>query len=183
MADSRTRKTRRSIRDGLLRLLEQEPLSRITVAELAAEASVSRSTFYSHYPNTQAVFRELVEEFLGQTRSLPAQMRCSVGPSEGNTFAPFCMRLREEGPWRPLISDPLFLSTLLEAMESGPVAAGLEAYRSLGLGEEEARALYRFQMTGCYAVALAHGGREGWEPIQSALDTFIRGGLGALRSR
>lgn len=188
MADRRTENTRRALKEALLRLLAEKPLAQVTVAELTAAADVSRSTFYAHYPNTHSVFSSLVRDFLQKVRPLPAQLRCAAcsdaGRDAGDGAAiPFCVALTADVRWAALARDPLFLPTVLGLLEEEAAPTALDAYRAAGAGEDEARALYRFQMTGCYAAALAHGGREGWPRIQAAIDAFIRGGMGALRSR
>ena len=43
-------------------------------------------------------------------------------------------------------------------------------------------AVVRFQMSGCYAVSTSLRDNENWSQVQAALDTFIRGGLNALRA-
>ena len=64
--DLRERKTRRSIREAFLELLETKPLERITVKELAARAEISKATFYLHYHSvfdlSEALQRELVDD-------------------------------------------------------------------------------------------------------------------------
>ena len=213
MADRRTESTRHAVKEALLRLLAAKPLAQVTVAELAAKAGVSRSTFYTHYPNTQRVLTALVRDFLGEVRPLPTQLRCAAcreilgaageaapqdetsGAAEGRTpprkaagttgeatGVPFCVALRDDGRWRPLVRDPLFLPTVLALLEDEDSPA-LNAYRALGMDGELARTLYRFQMTGCYAAALAHGRDDSWPRAQAAIDAFIRGGMNALRSR
>lgn len=185
MADRRTERTRRAIRGALLRLLAAKPLAQITVAELAAEAGISRSTFYAHCPNTHRAFTSLVREFLEEVRPLPAQLRCGACSPEatGAGATPFCVALTADERWAALVRDPLFLPTVLELLEEEMEPTALAAYRAAGADEDEARALYRFQMTGCYTAALAYGGRAGWPRMQAAIDTFIRGGLAALRAR
>lgn len=78
MTDHRTENTRHAIKEALLRLLTAKPLAQVTVAELAAEAGVSRSTFYVHYANTQRVLTALVRDFLREVRPLPTQLRCAA---------------------------------------------------------------------------------------------------------
>lgn len=214
MTDHRTENTRHAIKEALLRLLAAKPLAQVTVAELAAEAGVSRSTFYVHYANTQRVLTALVRDFLREVRPLPTQLRCAAcrevlgagedeaaprgdgsGPAEDQALlreadggtapaasVPFCVALRDGGRWRPLVRDPLFLPTVLALIENEDNPA-LNAYHALDLDGELARTLYRFQMTGCYAAALAHDRDDSWPRAQAAIDTFIRGGMNALRTR
>ena len=43
------RNTKRRLREGLLRLLEQKPINEISVKELTELVDVNRGTFYFHY--------------------------------------------------------------------------------------------------------------------------------------
>ncbi|MGW4796071.1 TetR/AcrR family transcriptional regulator, partial [Nonomuraea sp. NPDC004297] len=47
--DRRVRRTQAALARALLQLVEEQDLSRITVADVAELAGVSRSTFYDHY--------------------------------------------------------------------------------------------------------------------------------------
>ncbi|MEV0383201.1 TetR/AcrR family transcriptional regulator [Nonomuraea sp. NPDC050643] len=47
--DRRVRRTHTALARALLQLVEEQDLSRITVADVAERAEVSRSTFYDHY--------------------------------------------------------------------------------------------------------------------------------------
>ena len=86
MTDHRTENTRHAIKEALLRLLTAKPLAQVTVAELAAEAGVSRSTFYVHYANTQRVLT---------ARCARCRPSCAARPA-GRFWAPARMRQRPE---------------------------------------------------------------------------------------
>lgn len=63
--DLRTSKTRRSIRNALIALLDEKGLSSITISELSARAEINRKTFYRHYASVYEVFDE-IETIVGQ---------------------------------------------------------------------------------------------------------------------
>lgn len=56
------RRTKRIIRDSLLRLLETKPFEQITVRDLCEEADVNRATFYRYYPDLYALNDELADD-------------------------------------------------------------------------------------------------------------------------
>lgn len=58
----RVKMTKRMIKDALLELLEQEPLSKISVTDLCKLADVNRATFYAYYSDTQALLREIEDD-------------------------------------------------------------------------------------------------------------------------
>lgn len=60
--DARVAKSKRRMRDALLRLMRQKPLADVTVTELCSEASVNRNTFYAHYASPIDVLDELMGE-------------------------------------------------------------------------------------------------------------------------
>lgn len=54
--------TKRMLREGLLRLLEEKELNKITITELCKEAGINRITFYRHYETPRDVLLDLEEE-------------------------------------------------------------------------------------------------------------------------
>ncbi|MBQ1424021.1 MAG: TetR/AcrR family transcriptional regulator C-terminal domain-containing protein [Lachnospiraceae bacterium] len=54
--------TRRAIRASFLKLLEESPISKITVKDIAAECGINRNTFYYHYQDIPALLLEIVKE-------------------------------------------------------------------------------------------------------------------------
>lgn len=60
----RTQVTKRMMHHALIELLEQKPLSNISVKELCELADVNRSTFYAHYSNIAELQNEIESETL-----------------------------------------------------------------------------------------------------------------------
>ena len=73
--DLRVTLTRRMLREALLRLLPQKPLSRITVSELCREAGVNRVTFYNHFETPTAILRDLAWEYAERLRDIYDESR------------------------------------------------------------------------------------------------------------
>ena len=179
MGDARYEKTDVAIREALLRLLTGRKLEDVSMSDLASEAGVSRSTLYAHYGNVQDVYAALVVEFLGDLRSLESHLRCSDCVQSGR---PFCVALREAGPYAPVVRDERFMPLLFALVEQGAFPGGVSnMFSDLGMSRMQADALYRFQMSGCYAVALADVSTGEWDIVQRTLDAFIRGGISAVR--
>lgn len=59
-------RSRRLIGDALLELLEEKPLEKITVTDIANRADVSRGTFYLHYESVSDVISELQDNYIQQ---------------------------------------------------------------------------------------------------------------------
>ncbi len=62
MEDRRVRRTKREIRNALLRIMKKKKISDITVTELAREADIDRRTFYLHYSNIFDIVDEIEAE-------------------------------------------------------------------------------------------------------------------------
>lgn len=60
--DRRVRKTKKALRQSLFKLLEEKPISQITVTELASAADVNRSTFYIYYSDVNDMMDKMQEE-------------------------------------------------------------------------------------------------------------------------
>ena len=68
--DARFEKSAAAIKEALLRLMVGKRLEDISMAELAREAKVSRSTLYAHFGNDQYVYLQLMAEFITGLRPL-----------------------------------------------------------------------------------------------------------------
>jgi AcrR family transcriptional regulator len=62
-ADQRVRRTRDRLGDALVEILLQKPLDEIRVQEILDRAGVSRSTFYTHFRDTNDLFLSDVDDF------------------------------------------------------------------------------------------------------------------------
>ncbi len=68
--------TKKRIMEGFLELLEQRPLDKISVVDVAEHCGINRNTFYYYYCDIYALIRELME-------TVAAQM-IAVGLSDRN---------------------------------------------------------------------------------------------------
>ena len=53
--DKRILKSKKAIKDALIKLLAQKDFKQITITDLAREAGINRATFYMHYSSTHEV--------------------------------------------------------------------------------------------------------------------------------
>lgn len=168
-----------AVQDALLRLLSKKALADVTVAELAREAHVSRSTFYEHYGNPSDVYDDLARRFSHDLSPMMEQVACTRDfQAKGK---PFCMRLREGGPFAPLVNDDRFLRSFLA--DDGYLEKHdlYNLVREAGYTEAQAKALCSFQMAGCFSAARASGaGGAEWDDTKAVIDRFILGGIAAL---
>ena len=68
--------TKKRIMEGFLQLLEQRPLDKISVVDVADHCGINRNTFYYYYCDIYALIRELME--------LVAQRMIAEGLSDRN---------------------------------------------------------------------------------------------------
>lgn len=61
--DRRVKATRNALGDAIVALIQEKPFDTITVQHVLDRAKVSRSTFYSHYSDTNDLFLSDAEEF------------------------------------------------------------------------------------------------------------------------
>ena len=57
------RNTKRRLREGLLRLLEEKPINEVSVKELTELVDVNRGTFYFHYQDIYDLLRDMEQDF------------------------------------------------------------------------------------------------------------------------
>jgi AcrR family transcriptional regulator len=67
--DRRARRTRRLLQQALLQLLADEPLSKLTVTQIAARADVSRQAFYLHFNSKEELLLSHVDDVFDEIRS------------------------------------------------------------------------------------------------------------------
>ena len=63
--------TKNAIRKGFLDLLEQRPLDKISVVDIADHCGVNRNTFYYYYCDIYALVREVLETELDRVLNAP----------------------------------------------------------------------------------------------------------------
>ena len=64
--DLRIRKTRRAIRSGLLKACQAKPYAHVSVTDICTASMVSRTTFYDHYTDKDALLAEVVSFLLDE---------------------------------------------------------------------------------------------------------------------
>jgi AcrR family transcriptional regulator len=60
----KTRYTRKALRDSLVELMKDKPITKITIKELCENADVNRTTFYAHYRDQYDLLQQIEEETL-----------------------------------------------------------------------------------------------------------------------
>lgn len=68
--DLRIRRTRKSIRNAFILLLEAKSFDQISIKEIAEEAEINRATFYLHYKDLDDLIDRILEELLAQLEKI-----------------------------------------------------------------------------------------------------------------
>ena len=63
MVDRRVRRTRAALRRAIVELVLEQGYGAITGDDIAAEADVTRATFYKHYANKEELLADVAEGF------------------------------------------------------------------------------------------------------------------------
>ncbi|MCK2216290.1 TetR/AcrR family transcriptional regulator [Actinomadura sp. ATCC 31491] len=96
--DRRVRRTREALRRTLIELVQDRELSRISVADVAGRAGVSRSTFYDHYRDVhelaEAACTSMIDELVDSIPMGPAAAPGPAGAPSG-TLVTFFAHLAE----------------------------------------------------------------------------------------
>lgn len=61
--DRRSKLTKKMLKDALLELLKEQPISKVTVKQLCEKADINRATFYNHFYDTRNVLEHIEEEY------------------------------------------------------------------------------------------------------------------------
>ena len=169
------------LKSAFLRILEKKPLSDMTIAEVVREAHVSRSTFYLHYQNLGELYDDMVREVACLVLPLLTRCGCDCEPEKGKK--PFCHIVRETNQYTPLFREARFLETILQSEGAAEQSTLIAKLMDRGLDAQQARAVFAFQMSGCFAVSSMLGAKDAdWPKIRATLDRYIQGGLDALEA-
>ncbi|KRM71823.1 TetR/AcrR family transcriptional regulator [Lacticaseibacillus brantae] len=71
--DLRQIKTERNIQQALVQLLSEQDFEKITIADIAKTAQISRSTFYDHYPDKYALLDAVMNYYTDYLLTLTEQ--------------------------------------------------------------------------------------------------------------
>ena len=67
--------SKRMLKEGVLRLLEDKQIRNISISELCEEASINRTTFYRHYQTADDVLKDIESDFMNQLHNEPVPVK------------------------------------------------------------------------------------------------------------
>ena len=80
--DRKTRYTRMVLKDSLMELMKQKPISKITIKELCEKADLNRTTFYAHYADQFDLLRRIQDETLSWAEEMIATLLAQTDKKE-----------------------------------------------------------------------------------------------------
>ena len=80
--------TKKAIKDSFLKLLNQQPLSKISVRSIVEDCGINRNSFYYHYKDIPALLEEIIKElFHGLIEKYPTVPALDQCLAEAMRFA------------------------------------------------------------------------------------------------
>ena len=147
--------TKKLLQEGLLRLLSEKPLEKISVTELCKESGINRATFYNHYNSPQDLLTDV------ENRLNMALKEIIGGPKSGNELLPMleqiCTFFRDHGQTLLILhnchSDVEITGALYDLNQSFQLYNLSERYTST-MGKENLHLVSVFFYTGTYNILL-----------------------------
>ncbi|MGE7882857.1 TetR/AcrR family transcriptional regulator [Bacillus sp. NPDC094077] len=84
--DSRVIRTKESIRDALVELIEEKGLEVLTVKDITTRAKINRGTFYAHYQDKYDLIDKCEEEFMQEMAAMILENVPNIITEQGTNF-------------------------------------------------------------------------------------------------
>lgn len=182
--DRRTLYSRKAIQDAFLRVKMRKEYNAITVTDICREAEISRGTFYAHFSNIAEVLNDTLDDALVGMDYLREYL--SAPQPEAKCAHPFCRFVRENTKLRCILFDDALGHIVVKKLAAIYKDAYMQEIwnKGAGLTEQEAEALFYFQINGCFSISKRYSNLESeeWCPIQNVIDQFIKGGINSITS-
>lgn len=176
--DRRTVYTLNVIQQAFLKLIDQQPFAKITVAQLCREADITRSTFYLHYSN----LNEVLDAVLDQALLANQDMTFDADPDDASLI-PACQRIAGAPKYRLLLMDPDLSEYIIGRIaqhEHDRVVP--QIVQRTGLSDQAATSLFLYMLHGSFAINRRHHFTKTpeWYADVKMLQKFIDAGYGAF---
>ncbi len=68
--DRRSLKTKKSIKNAMMKLMCEREISKITIKDIAIEADINRKTFYTHYTDIFSVLKDIEDDLMDKLNNI-----------------------------------------------------------------------------------------------------------------
>ncbi|MFC3980681.1 TetR/AcrR family transcriptional regulator [Streptosporangium jomthongense] len=132
LGDRRVRRTQKALQGALIELVEERDLSRLSVADVAGRAGVSRSTFYDHYRDVhelaEAACTVMIDELIGAVPGPGAVSEDPARDAPQKLLAFFTTLAEHAGLYRALLG-PSGSARVIDHIRRRATAAGYAGAR------------------------------------------------------
>jgi AcrR family transcriptional regulator len=176
--NQRTRLTKQLLRNSLIALLQENPISRISIKEICAKAEINRSTFYLHYRNQfdllDAIEKELLDNVQAHLKNI------GIG-SDGRQYLVALLSYIEQNAdiFRALLCNPQ--DTTFRQTFVASAFKNMQAYIKLTCPENINDYIQGFLVMGCLDL-IQKWVESGFDiPAERLADLMFRLSAGAVR--
>lgn len=113
--DKRVKYTKMFLRQALLDLMKEKPISKITPTELCRKAEINRNTFYTHYMSPEDVLYEIENDIIESFR-LTIAKRVEENRSDV-AFYELCKAIRDNEDFYIILSSGVEFDFLFSIIE------------------------------------------------------------------
>ncbi len=89
MENQRIRLSKAMLKNGLLELLSEKPLQKITISEICNKSEINRTTFYKYYGSQQDLLDDICKDFLNDIENGLTQLAFKQGEALTSTLTIF----------------------------------------------------------------------------------------------
>ncbi len=177
--DPRYNLKRNALKKAFLDVIIDTRYADITVSQLCKKASVSRSTFYSHYPAISDLADDCIFDLILQVDMLPSQIKLPQWPLPP-AGEPMCIFLRRNPDYRAMVFDPDLTDHCIDLMCecSGPrIIHTMMKHNRFDI--TNIMASCNTAARGCVELIRRniYKSDEEWEEIKKRTDSFYCGGM------
>lgn len=176
MENQRVRLSKKMLKDALVDLLQEKPLSKISVLEICESAQINRTTFYKYYGSQLDLLNDIESDFLSR---MDGQVALVLDESPNAVVAVL----------ESLYEQRRIFCTLVKAVPGQEFASHFFALPSIssvfeslakvdGLSRHHEEYIREFICQGAFAVLCDWLGKENPEPVWEIAEV-----LGVLKSK
>ncbi|MBR2412881.1 MAG: TetR family transcriptional regulator C-terminal domain-containing protein [Clostridia bacterium] len=149
----RVRYTKKVLRESLIELLKEKPISRITVTDICTHADLNRGTFYNYYCDAYDLLAQIEDSFYNNL--LKQLERFKTDGISGTILAELLSTIEQNRDLCNVLfninADKTFLNRLLDLMKEYAFAYW-EEHNVNNLNESQMELLYSFFSNGAVGV-------------------------------
>jgi len=149
--DRRVKYTHQVLKQALITLLAQKPITKITTTEICALADVNRGTFYTHYTDQYDLLAQIQDDFVAEVLDLQDKRR-SEHMSTLAMLTELAIYFREQLPLCKVLFTTSGGEELIAKLMHDASREFLEGWQGQAIPPADVETLYEFIAHGSAAV-------------------------------